>query len=73
MCILLKLHYARFNVSSVFCSKVIEEKSLGGRLDPPPLLKEGLRGSGYMTTPVSDPPLFNPDVITLFENLNAGR
>ena len=42
MCILLEFHYAKFDVSRLFCSKVIEEKSLGGRLDPPPLVKEGL-------------------------------
>ena len=41
---LLKLHYAKFDVSRLFRSKVIKEKSLGGRLDPPPpLVKEGLR------------------------------
>ena len=34
MCILLKLRYAKFNVSGWFCSNVIEEKPLGGRLDP---------------------------------------
>ena len=34
MCILLKLHYAKFDVSRLFWSKVIEEK---------PLVKEGLR------------------------------
>ena len=28
MCILLKLHYAKFDVSSLCCSKVIEEKPL---------------------------------------------
>ena len=39
MCILLKLHYGNFNVSKLFCSKVIEEKPLGGRA---PLVKEGL-------------------------------
>ena len=33
MCILLKLHYAKFDVSRLFCSKAIEEKPLGGRLD----------------------------------------
>ena len=44
MCILLKLHYTKFDVSRLFCSKVIEEKPLVGRLDPPPLLvKEGLK------------------------------
>ena len=42
MCILLKLYYAKFDVPSWFCSKVIEGKSLGGRLDLPPLVKEGL-------------------------------
>ena len=36
MCILLKLHYAKFDVSSLFCSKVIEEKPLGCWLYPPP-------------------------------------
>ena len=35
MCILVKLHYAKFDVSRLFCSKVIEEKPLGGWLDPP--------------------------------------
>ena len=34
MCILLKLHYAKINVSSLFCSKVIEEKLLGAWPDP---------------------------------------
>ena len=38
MCILLKLHYEKFDVSSLFCSNVIEEKPLGGRL----LVKERL-------------------------------
>ena len=49
MYILLKLHYANFDISSLFCSKVIEEKPLGCRLDPPPpppLVKEGLTLSG---------------------------
>ena len=40
MCILLKLHYVKFDVSRMFCSKVMEEKPLGGQLDP--LVKEGL-------------------------------
>ena len=30
MCILLKLHYAKFDVSRLFCSKVIEKKTFGG-------------------------------------------
>ena len=47
MCILLKLDYAKFGVSNVFFSKVIEEKLLGGRLDPPPL------GKGRVETTVS--------------------
>ena len=42
MCILLKLHYAKFDVSCLFCSKVTEEKPLGSWLDPPPV-KEGLK------------------------------
>ena len=29
MCILLKLHYAKFDISRLFCSKVIKEKPLG--------------------------------------------
>ena len=36
MCILSKLHYAKFSVSNLCFSKVIEEKPLWGRLDPPP-------------------------------------
>ena len=46
MCILLKLHYAKFDVSSLFSTKVIKEKPLVGRLDPPPppLVKEGVNG-----------------------------
>ena len=36
MCILLKLRYPKFGVSSLVFSKVIEEKPLGIRLDPPP-------------------------------------
>ena len=39
MCIFLKLHYAKFDVSRLFCSKFIEEKPLGGRLDLPTLGK----------------------------------
>ena len=42
MFILLKLHYAKFDLSSLFCSKVIKEKLLGGGVDPPPLIKDGL-------------------------------
>ena len=36
MCILLKLDYAKFDVSSLFFSKVIEEKPLGGSSRSPP-------------------------------------
>ena len=43
MCILLKLDYAKFGISSLFLSNVIEEKPFGGRLEPLPLVKEGLR------------------------------
>ena len=35
MCILLKLHYANFDVSRLFCLKVIKEKPFGSWLDPP--------------------------------------
>ena len=34
MCILLKFDYAKFGVSNLCFSKVIEEKPMGGRLDP---------------------------------------
>ena len=40
MCILLKLHSAKFDVSSLFCSKVIEENLWGNGSTP--LVKEGL-------------------------------
>ena len=43
MCILFKLQYAKFGVSNLVFSKVIEEKPLGGRLEPP-LVKQGLKG-----------------------------
>ena len=44
MCMLLKLGYAKFGVSSnVYLSKIIKEKPLGDRLDhPPSLVKERL-------------------------------
>ena len=35
MCIVLKLHYAKFDVSRLFCSKVIKGKTLGALLEPP--------------------------------------
>ena len=43
MCILLKLHYAKFDVSGLLCSKVIEEKLLvlGSTPSPPPPLGKG--------------------------------
>ena len=46
MCILLKLHYAKFAVSDLLSSNVIGEKPLGGRLDSPPSLwyREGQEG-----------------------------
>ena len=40
MCILLKLDSAKFGVSNLCFSKVIEENPLGARLDP--LVQEGL-------------------------------
>ena len=36
MCISLKLHYTKFDVSRLFCSIVIEEKPLEGSARPPP-------------------------------------
>ena len=54
MCILLKLRYAKFDVSRLFCSKVIEEKPLGGgSAPPPPPVKEGLRLK-FLTQILSD-------------------
>ena len=42
MCILLKLDYARFGVSYLFFSKVIEEKLWRvGSIPPPPSLGKG--------------------------------
>ena len=43
MCTLLKLHYAKFDVSRLFCSKVFEEKPLGGSSRPPSLGKERVK------------------------------
>ena len=37
ICILSKLHYAKFGVSNLLFSKVIEEKPLGGSARLPPL------------------------------------
>ena len=39
MCILLKLYYAKFGVSSLFSSKSYRRKTFGGRIDPPLLGK----------------------------------
>ena len=36
MCILLKLHYAKFDVARLFCSKVSEENFWGVSSTPPP-------------------------------------
>ena len=41
MYILLKFDYAKFGVSNLFFSQVIEE-TFGGELARPPLVKEGL-------------------------------
>ena len=55
MCILLKLDYAKFGVSNLFFSKVIDEKPLGesARPLPPPLgkgkVKTSLMGVTKMT------------------------
>ena len=47
MCILLKLHFAKFDVFRLFCSKVIEEKPLGSaRPSPPPPPPPPLFGKG---------------------------
>ena len=47
MCRLLKLHYAKFDVSSLFYSKAIEEKTLGDQLDPS-LGKKGLISNAFI-------------------------
>ena len=44
MCILLKLDYAKFSVSNLFFSKVIEENPFWGVFSTLPLVNEGLRG-----------------------------
>ena len=43
MCILLNLDYAKFGVSNLFLSNVIEEKPLGVGSTPQSLVKEGLK------------------------------
>ena len=56
MCILLKLHFAKFDVFSLFCSKVIEEKHLEFGSPPSPLpslVKEGLRTERNYHTPAN--------------------
>ena len=48
MCILLKFNYAKFRVFNLLFSKVIQEKPLEGKLNPPPpLVKEGLIQSTF--------------------------
>ena len=47
MCIVLKLYYAKFDVSGLFCSKVIKEKPLGGWLYPS-------IGKGRVNDPIRD-------------------
>ena len=45
MCILLKLHYTKFDVSGLFLFKRYQRKTFGGSArPPPPLVKEGLKG-----------------------------
>ena len=52
MYISLKLYYAKFDVSRLFYSKVIEEKHLGvGSTPPPTLVKEGLSKGGEENSP----------------------
>ena len=49
MCILLKLDYVKFGVSNLFFFQKLSKKNLsGGRLDPPLLVKEGLKESSII-------------------------
>ena len=50
MCILLKLHYAKFAVYRLFYSKSYRRKTFGGsdRPPPPPLVKEGLKLKSFL-------------------------
>ena len=70
MCILLKLDYAKFGVSNLFFSKVIEEKPLGVWLDSPPL------GAGRVNPPMAKKgggggfSSFSPEWEELFCKLN---
>ena len=52
MCVLLKLDYAKFEVSNLIFSNVIEEKLLGvgSTPPPPPLVNEGLKMKDYDDT-----------------------
>ena len=50
MCILSKLHYAKFCGSNLFFSKVIEEKPLGGSARPP-LCTGGVRIQDFLQEP----------------------
>ena len=43
MCMLLKFDYAKFCVSNLSFSKVIEEKALGAGAARAPLVQEGLK------------------------------
>ena len=58
MCILLKLHYAKFDVSSFFCSNVIEEKPLAGRLGKGRVNKLVLSGQMYFVGHIPDFPFY---------------
>ena len=73
MCMLLKLQYAKLDVSRLFCSKVIEGKPLGGG-SRAPLVKEGLSTAQALST--SKTKVSSPDsllFLTSWKILNKSR
>ena len=67
MCILLKFDSAKFGVSNVFFSKVIEEKPLGVGSIPLPLVNDGLKANKIL---LDDPQVFCNE--TIFHIFHAG-
>ena len=61
MCMLLKLCYARFDVSRLFRSKGIEDKLFGGSARPPPVGK----GRGKTSVLTGGPRKLGPYSMTL--------
>ena len=61
MCILLKLYYAKFGVSSLFFEKLLKKDLWRSARTPPPPVKEGLKRAmawnGY-TSNLTGPEIF---------------